>query len=199
MPRERAWGKGPGRHSAAATDVTMPAPEETKRFHPAPRTMDRAAFVAKFGGVYEHFPQIAKVAWAQGLDASTDTPDGLATAMAEVASALDSSDKLKLIRNHPDLAGRVAMADLTASSRSEQTGAGLDRCSPEEFQRFQELNRVYKEKFAFPFLLAVAGKSRHEILAAFQSRVENDRETEFQTALEQIDKIARIRLEALAV
>jgi OHCU decarboxylase len=118
--------------------------------------------------------------------------------MAKAAAALPPDRKLQLIRNHPDLAGRVAIADLTAASRSEQTGAGLDRCTPDEFRRFQELNTAYKEKFAFPFILAVAGMNRAEILAAFESRVGNDREGEFRTALEQIDRIARIRLEGLA-
>jgi OHCU decarboxylase len=179
-------------------DVTMPRPETTKRFDPVPRQMGQAAFVAKFGGVYEHFPQIAENVWARGLDASTDTPAGLAAEMADVAAALSSSEKLKLIRNHPDLAGRVAIGELTASSRLEQTGAGLDRCTPEEFQRFQDLNKAYKEKFEFPFILAVAGKDRHQILADFETRIDNDRDTEFRTALEQIDKIAWIRLEGLA-
>src|SRR2546430_1918325 len=109
----------------------MPSPEKEKHFDPAPRTMDHRAFVERFGAVYEHFPQIAESAWARGLDASTDTPAGLAALMADVASTMHSATKLRLIRNHPDLAGRVAVANLTASSRSEQTGAGLDRCTPE--------------------------------------------------------------------
>lgn len=170
-----------------------------RRFDPTPRGMDQRAFVEKFGGVYEHFPEIAERLWDKGLTPDTDTSEGLAAAFGQVAATLDDGAKLKLICNHPDLAGRAAIADLTASSRSEQTGAGLDRCTPEEFQRFQELNKAYKQKFAFPFILAVAGKDRHEILAAFESRVGNDREAELRTALEQIDKIARIRLEALAV
>jgi 2-oxo-4-hydroxy-4-carboxy-5-ureidoimidazoline decarboxylase len=169
-----------------------------KRIDPAPRSMDQRAFVEKFGGVYEHFPEIAMRAFGNGLTPATDTPEGLAHAMAKVAAALDKPAKLQLIRNHPDLAGRLGVADLTASSRSEQSGAGLDRCTPEEFARFQELNDVYKRKFQFPFILAVAGKNRREILAAFESRLDNDRETEFRTALAEIDKIARIRLEALA-
>jgi OHCU decarboxylase len=118
--------------------------------------------------------------------------------MAEVAATLDESAKLTLIRNHPDLAGRLAMAELTTSSRSEQSGAGLDKCTPEEFRRFQALNDAYKAKFAFPFILAVAGKTRADILAAFETRIGNDRETEFRTALAEIDKIARIRLEGMA-
>jgi len=168
------------------------------RFEPLPRTMSRAAFVERFGGVYEHFPRIAEAAWDRGLGQATDTPSGLAEAMAAVAATLSQPDKLTLIRNHPDLAGRLGVADLTASSRSEQAGAGLDQCTPQEFSRFQELNEAYKRKFAFPFILAVAGKTRQDILRAFESRIGNDRETEFRTALAEIDNIARIRLEKLA-
>jgi OHCU decarboxylase len=106
--------------------------------------------------------------------------------------------KLALIRAHPDLAGRAAIAgDLTASSRSEQSGAGLDQCTPEEYRRFHELNAAYKRKFGFPFILAVAGKGRHEILAAFEARVDNDRDREFDTAIAEINKIALRRLEAM--
>ena len=169
-----------------------------EKFDPPPRTMDYRAFVEKFGGVYEHFPEIAVRTFGEGLSPETDAPSGLADAMARAAASIDRPAKLQLIRNHPDLAGRVAIAELTAASRSEQTGAGLDRCTPEEFRRFQELNDTYKAKFAFPFILAVAGKTRHDILAAFEKRIGNDRETEFRTALAEIDKIARIRLALLA-
>ena len=93
-----------------------------------------------------------------------------------LASA-DEAAKLALIRAHPDLAGRAAIAgDLTDASKSEQAGAGLDRCTPEEYRRFQELNDAYKAKFGFPFILAVAGKTRHDILAAFEARIGNDRD-----------------------
>lgn len=169
-----------------------------KAFDPVPRNMDVRTFVEKFGGVYEHFPEIAMRTFGNGLTPETDTPEGLARAMAKAAASLDRPARLQLIRNHPDLAGRLAIADLTAASRSEQSGAGLDRCTPEEFSRFQDLNAAYKEKFGFPFILAVAGKNRQEILAAFESRIQNDPKIEFRTALEQIDKIARIRLEAMA-
>lgn len=169
-----------------------------RRFDPPPRNMDQRAFVEKFGGVYEHFPEIAMRAFGNGLTPATDTSEGLANAMAKVAASLDKPAKLQLIRNHPDLAGRLGIADLTALSRSEQSGAGLDRCTPDEFARFQELNDTYKRKFDFPFILAVSGKNRQEILAAFESRVHNDRDTEFRTALAEIDKIARVRLKALA-
>ena len=169
-----------------------------RRFDPAPRNMNPRAFVEKFGGVYEHFPEIAMRAFGNGLTPATDTSEGLADAMAKVAASLDKPAKLQLIRNHPDLAGQLGVADLTVSSRSEQSGAGLDRCTPEEFRRFQELNDTYKRKFEFPFILAVSGKNRQEILAAFESRVHNDPDTEFRTALAEIAKIARIRLDGLA-
>jgi OHCU decarboxylase len=161
--------------------------------------MDRKAFLAKFGGIYEHFPQIAESAWGRGLTPETDTPAGLAAVMADIAGGMHATTKMKLIRAHPDLAGKAAVAgELTAASTSEQAGAGLDQCTPEEFARFETLNRTYKQKFKFPFIIAVAGKTRHDILAAFEQRLQNDRDTEFETALAEIDKIARFRLEALA-
>jgi OHCU decarboxylase len=161
--------------------------------------MTRAAFVERFGGIYEHSPWIAEAVYERGLTAAEDTPEGLAAALAEIFEKASRNEKLALIRAHPDLAGRAAIAgDLTQSSRSEQSGAGLDRCTPEEYRRFQELNAAYKEKFGFPFILAVAGKTRQEILAAFEARIGNAPATEFHTALEQINRIALIRLQRMA-
>jgi OHCU decarboxylase len=103
--------------------------------------------------------------------------------------------QLALIRGHPDLAGRTAIrGELTAASSAEQASAGLDQCTPAEFQRFRELNDKYKRKFDFPFILAVKGKTRQEILAAFERRLHNSPETEFEEALNQIARIARLRL-----
>ena len=131
--------------------------------------------------------------------AAEDTPAGLAAVMAEVADGLAADDKLKLIRNHPDLAGKAAVAgELTEESRSEQAGAGLDRLTREEFERFQALNAAYMDKFGFPFIIAVSGLDRAAILAAFERRIGNNPDTELHTALEQIDRIARIRLDMLA-
>jgi OHCU decarboxylase len=177
----------------------MTHPPAGKRFDPPPREMTREEFLSRFGGVYEHSPWIAEAAWRRGVTPAEDTPQGLAAALAAVVHGADDHSKLALIRAHPDLAGRAAVAgDLTAASRSEQAGAGLDRCTPEEFRRFHALNDAYKAKFDFPFILAVAGKTRQEILAAFEARLGNDRETEFRTALAEIDKIARLRLETIA-
>jgi OHCU decarboxylase len=155
-------------------------------------------FVATFGGVYEHSAWIAEELHRRGLSPDEDTPDGLASALARVMADADRAAKLALIQAHPDLAGRAAIAgDLTDASRSEQAGAGLDRCTPEEYRLFQELNDSYKTKFGFPFIIAVAGKSRRDILEAFEQRLENDRDSEFAEALRQIDRIARLRLEAM--
>jgi 2-oxo-4-hydroxy-4-carboxy-5-ureidoimidazoline decarboxylase len=168
-------------------------------FDPLPRNMSRAAFVERFGGVYEHFPQIAEATHDRGLTEREDTAEGLAAAMATTAAGLDEASKLALICNHPDLAGKAAIGgQLTAASKSEQSGAGLADCTADEFRRFQDLNDAYKKKFGFPFILAVGGRNRQQILTAFEQRVANERDAEFRTALAEIDRIAQLRLESMS-
>jgi 2-oxo-4-hydroxy-4-carboxy-5-ureidoimidazoline decarboxylase len=112
--------------------------------------------------------------------------------------AASDTRKIALIRAHPDLAGRAAIAgELSADSSEEQASAGLDSCSPAEFFELQSLNDRYREKFGFPFVMAVRNRSRREIIAAFQMRLENDPATEFERALSEIHKIAKLRFEAL--
>jgi OHCU decarboxylase len=107
--------------------------------------------------------------------------------------------KLTLIRAHPDLAGKAAIAgDLTAESSEEQASAGIDQCTPEEYAEFQALNSRYKEKFGFPFVMAVRNSNRSDILRAFATRLENDTDTEFATAIAEIHQIARMRLEGIS-
>lgn len=161
--------------------------------------MSRNDFVARFGGIYEHSAWIAEAVYDHGLTVAEDTPQGLAAAMARVLAAADDQARLALIRAHPDLAGRAAIAGgLTDASRTEQAGAGLDRCTPGEYRRFQELNEAYTRKFGFPYILAVSGRHRTEILADFEKRLGNDAAAEFDEALRQIDRIAAIRLTTLA-
>ena len=163
-----------------------------------PREMTREAFLARFGGVYEHSPWVAEGVLAAGHGSAHDSAEGLQSAMARVVEAAGRDRQLALLRAHPDLAGRLAVAGgLTASSTAEQASAGLDRCTPAEFARFQDLNAAYREKFGFPFIMAVRGRSRTEILAAFERRVANDAETEFATALAEVHKIALLRLREL--
>lgn len=164
-----------------------------------PRTLDYDTFMARFGGVYEHSPWIAERLWQSGIDERHDTVEAVASDMAEVLLAAHDDDKLKLLRAHPELAGKAAVRnELTAESTGEQAGAGLDQCTPEEYQRFITLNGEYNRRFGFPFIMAVRGYHRTEILAAFEQRVNNDYDTEFATAVDQVNRIARLRLHALA-
>lgn len=162
-----------------------------------PTALDRAAFLARYGGVYERSPWIAEQVWDRG-EVSNEV-ERLAAAMAARVEAAGRERQLELLRAHPDLAGRLAVAGgLTPESSAEQAGAGLDQCSPEEFAQFTKLNRSYVARFGFPFILAVRGRNRREILETFRARVGNAPEAEFREALDQVHRIARLRLEALA-
>jgi len=158
--------------------------------------VDTHDVIARYGGVYEHSPWVAERVSALGVDTSDVAL--LADVMADIVDNAASEQQLELIRAHPDLAGKAQVAgELTADSTAEQASAGLDQCSQEEFERFQALNTAYHDKFGFPFVMAVRDSSRGEILEAFTQRLENDYELEFETALVEIHKIARLRLEAM--
>lgn len=157
--------------------------------------MDAAQFVQVLGGIYEHSPWVAEQAASQRPFASADA---LANAMRHAVDNAGEGPQLALVRAHPELAGKAAVrGELTAESTREQSGAGLNQCTPEEFARLQDLNARYNEKFGFPFILAVRGYDRHGIIEAFAKRVENDRDTELRTSLEQIHRIAAFRLHDL--
>ncbi|MBE7375512.1 2-oxo-4-hydroxy-4-carboxy-5-ureidoimidazoline decarboxylase [Pseudomonas lopnurensis] len=163
-----------------------------------PSRLDRDAFVAAFADIYEHSPWVAERAYEQGVDASLDDIDTLHQRMAGILLAASREEQLALINAHPDLAGKAAVrGELTASSTSEQAGAGIHECSAEEFARFTALNDAYKARFGFPFIKAVKGSNRHQILAAFEERIHNAPEQEFATALAEINKIALFRLQAM--
>ena len=159
--------------------------------------MSDADFLGRYGGIYEHSPWVAERVEALLDGASTDT-ERLAALMADCVDNAAVETQLELIRAHPDLAGKAQVAGkLTADSTDEQSSAGLDQCTAEEFDKFQSLNTAYKEKFEFPFIMAVRESTRDEILQAFSGRIENDYDMEFETALQEIHKIARLRLAAL--
>ena len=166
--------------------------------HPRPSTLSRAAFVETYGGIYEHSPWVAEAVHDAGLGGA-DAPEDLAARMAAVVDAAGDAAKLTLLRAHPELAGKLAIAgSLTAQSTAEQAGAGLDQCSAEEFAEFTRLNADYTARFGFPFIIAVAGLDRHDILNAFRQRAGHDPAVEFATALMQVHRIARLRLSAMA-
>ena len=159
-------------------------------------TKTREEFVDLYGGIYEHSAWVAEEAWDNAGD-HADT-GSLTEDLARCVDDAPHEARLALIRAHPDLAGKAAISgDLTDESTDEQAAAGIDQCTPEEFEHFQSLNAAYKQKFGYPFVMAVRNSNRHDILEAFTTRLGNDNETEFATAISEIHKIARLRLEAM--
>ncbi|MGE0119965.1 MAG: 2-oxo-4-hydroxy-4-carboxy-5-ureidoimidazoline decarboxylase [Dongiaceae bacterium] len=164
-------------------------------FRKRPTAMTRPEFVARFGGVYEHSPWVAETVYDARLRPAHDGVKALHAAMIEAVETAPRERRLELLRAHPDLAGRLAVqGGLTAASTAEQASAGLDACTPQEFARFQELNAAYRARFGFPFIMAVRGRTRAEILAAFERRLPDAPEAEFRTALDEVHKIALLRL-----
>ena len=163
-----------------------------------PSFMPRGLFVERFGGVYEHSPWIAEGAYDTGITAREDTAAGLNAALAAVLRAASPEKQMGVIRAHPDLAGKLAEAKmLTADSTAEQASAGLDRLTAEEKARFTALNDAYVAKFGFVFIMAIRGRTKAEIIAAFERRLAHDRDTEIAEALTQIERIALLRLEQM--
>ena len=160
-----------------------------------PSRMAEDAFVRRFGGVFEHSPWIAERAYRLELGVAHDTAGGLHNALARVFRTASEVERLGVLNAHPDLAGKLAAARrLTPESTSEQASAGLDALTDAERRRFTELNAAYVERFGFPFIIAVKGKTKDDILAAFATRIGNDRATEFDTACQQVERIALLRL-----
>ncbi len=161
-----------------------------------PSQMTKAEFVETFADIYEHSPWVAERTFDKGLNETSDDIENLHAAMAKTMLDASPQEQLDLINAHPDLAGKAAInGELTAASTSEQAGAGISQCTPEEFAQFTDFNERYKARFQFPFIMAVKGANRHQILASFAERIHNDKETEFATAIAQINKIALFRLQ----
>ena len=160
----------------------------------AVNAFDATAFAARFGDVAEDSPWIAEAACETRPFIDREA---MVDAFSAAIRTAAHPQQLALLRAHPDLAGRAAVAgDVAAESRREQAGAGLDRLTVGEFVRFQDLNARYRERFGFPFILAVKGATKHAILAAFEARLDNDAETERATALANVERIVRFRIEA---
>ncbi|PWQ97799.1 2-oxo-4-hydroxy-4-carboxy-5-ureidoimidazoline decarboxylase [Leucothrix pacifica] len=158
--------------------------------------MSRDEFVKHFGGIYEHSAWVAEQAYDHASSGLNDI-DSLTQSLRDVVDAASHEQQLALLRAHPDLAGKAALqGELTDASTSEQAGAGLDQCTPEELECFKHFNESYLSRFDFPFIMAVKGANRHLILAAFEKRLTNSRDVEFKTALEEVHKIAGFRLAA---
>ena len=169
----------------------MPAPENL----PLERlnTLPRETFVAALKDVFEHAPWVAEIAaGARPFPTVAALHDAMMTALR----ATPPAQQLEFIRGHPELGSKLARADLTEESQSEQGRLGLDRLSGEEFSRFQRLNAAYRDKFGFPFIVCVRRHTRDSILRQFERRLANDIESERKTAIDEIALIARLRLVA---
>lgn len=174
----------------APADPALPGP---------PSAMQRAAFVEAYGGVFETSPWIAEGAFNAGLGAAEDTAPGLHRAMVAVFRAADRADRLAVLRAHPDLAGRLAAARrLTGLSTAEQAGAGLDALTDAERAAFTRLNAAYTDRHRFPFIIAVRDHDKPGILAAFERRLGHATDAEFDEACAQVERIAELRLRAMA-
>jgi chitin deacetylase len=157
--------------------------------------MDRATFVARFGGIYEHSPWVAERAFALELGPAHDTAAGLANALARAFRSASPGDRMGVLRAHPDLAGRLARARrLTEASAAEQASAALDALTDDDRDAFEALNSAYSVKHGFPFIIAVRDHTRATILEAFHRRLGNDSATEFATACAEVERIAGLRL-----
>lgn len=163
-----------------------------------PSKMTREAFVARFGGIYEHSSWIADQAFDLELGPAHDSAIGLGNALARIFRSASDKDRLGVLLSHPDLAGKLAAARrLTAESTAEQASAGLDALTDAERETFSRLNAAYVVKFGFPFIIAVRDHDKPGILAAFERRLENDRDQEFAEACRQVERIAGLRLKDL--
>jgi len=153
--------------------------------------LDQASFVEAVGWVFEHSPWVAERAWTARPFASLDD---LHRAMTEQVDQATPAQQLALLRAHPDLGARARMS---AASVGEQAGAGLDSLTVEEFEHFHHLNAVYRARFGFPFLLAIKGFAKADILCSLAVRMESSPEDEFYEALREVYRIARFRLESI--
>lgn len=155
-------------------------------------SMNRTGFTTALGFAFELSPWVVERAWDERPYASVEA---MHEAMMGVLRAASLADKLALIRAHPELASKAAIAkQLTAESNAEQASAGLDRLTPEEFARFHQLNAAYRQRFGFPFIICVRLNDKASILRAMEARAANDEATEIAEAITQIGLISKLRL-----
>ena len=153
--------------------------------------LSQSEFVKVFGNIFENASWIAKDVYNE--KPFEDFAD-LSQKMLSIFSTTTKENQLKILKAHPDLADKTKIGSLTPDSKKEQSNAGLDQCSEEEFNEFKNLNNEYKKKFGFPFIYAVKGKEKKEILCNFRQRYLNDINIEFIEAKKQVKTIASLRL-----
>lgn len=164
----------------------------------SPSRMTKHEFVERFGGIFEHSPWIAERAFQLELGPAHDCAAGVHNILCRMFRSANGEERLGVLKAHPDLAGKLAQAGrLTAESTSEQASAGLDLLTDDERETFKDLNTAYVAKHGFPFIIAVRDNDKSSILAAFHRRIDNDGPTEFKEACNQVERIARHRLQDL--
>jgi len=155
--------------------------------------LSKSEFIKVFANIFENARWIAEELHNQK---PFDNFEELSSKILNIFATTTRKKQLKILNAHPDLANKTKISLLTPDSLKEQTDAGLDQCTKEEFSEFKKLNNAYK-KFGFPFILAVKGKTKIEILNNFKKRISSDPEIEFNEAVKQVKQIASLRLKEL--
>ena len=158
--------------------------------------LSRIEFVEIFANIFEKTKWIAEKLYNQK---PFDSFENLCSKMLEIFETTSKETQLNVLKAHPDLADKVTVNSLTTNSRREQSNAGLDQCSEEEFNEFKDLNKKYKQKFGFPLIIAVKGKNKIEILSEFKKRILNSVDEEFNEAIIQVGRIANLRLNEINI
>ena len=158
--------------------------------------LSKTQFIKLFANIFENSRFIAEDLYRKKGEGFNDFED-LTKKMTDIFDNTTKKQKLKILNVHPDLADKAKIASLTLDSRKEQNSAGLDQCTEDEFNEFKKLNDLYKKKYNFPFILAVKGKNKNEILDYFKKRISSNPEIEFNEAIKQVKQIASFRLKDL--
>ena len=157
--------------------------------------LPQSEFIKVFDNIFENARWMAEELYKQK---PFEDFEELSSKMMDIFEMSSKEKKLKILNDHPNLGDKTKISSLTQDSLKEQKNAGLDQCTKEEFDEFKKLNDAYK-KFGFPFIIAVKGKSKIEILDNFRKRINSESEIEFKEALKQVKKIAKLRLENLNI
>jgi len=156
--------------------------------------LSQSEFIKVFGNIFENAEWIAEELYNQK---PFDNFEELSSKMLNIFETATKEKQLKILNAHPDLANKTKISLLTPDSLKEQASAGLDQCTEEEFDEYKHLNEQYKKKFGFPFILAVRGSDRQQVLENFRKRIDSGRDDEFAEALRQVHRIAWLRLQEI--
>ena len=158
--------------------------------------LSKSRFVQAFGNIFENASWIAEKLYIQKPFKNFKD---LSNKMISIFENVNNQNKLKILDSHPDLADKAKIGFLTPDSNKEQSNTGLDQCTEKEFNEFKNLNLEYKNKFGFPFIIAVKGRNKSEILVNFKKRILSDKQIEFDEAIKQVKQIASLRLSMLKI